>query len=77
MKLLSNCPRKPAKSLDKSFSDNIILLYQKTYSGFNFKHFYEYFIEEEKKYIPPMSHPWKQASFKQQMKKAHTERVYA
>ena len=33
--------------------------------------------EEKKKYIPPMSHPWKLASFKQQMKKAHTERVYA
>ena len=33
--------------------------------------------KEKKKYIPPMSHPWKLASFKQQMKKAHTERVYA
>ena len=32
---------------------------------------------EKKKYIPPMSHPWKLASFKQQMKKAHTQRVYA
>ena len=33
--------------------------------------------KEKKKYIPPMTHPWKLASFKQQMKKAHTERVYA
>ena len=33
--------------------------------------------KEKKKYIPPMSHPWKLTSFKQQMKKAHTERVYA
>lgn len=33
--------------------------------------------KEKKKYIPPMSHPWKLASFKQQMKKAHTEQVYA
>ena len=42
-----NRSRKPAKSLDKSFSDNIILLYKKKYNGFNFKHFYEYLIEEE------------------------------
>ena len=42
-----NRSRKPAKTLDKSFSDNIILLYQKKYNGFNFKHFYEYLIEEE------------------------------
>ena len=33
--------------------------------------------KEKKKYIPPMSHPWKLASFKQQMQKAHTQRVYA
>lgn len=42
-----NRSRKPAKALDKSFSDTIILLYQKKYNGFNFKHFYEYLIEEE------------------------------
>lgn len=30
-----------------------------------------------KKYIPPMTHPWKLASFKQQMEKAHTQRIYA
>jgi len=37
-------------------------------------------IKEEKakvKYIPPMSHPWKLESFKRQMKKAHTNHVYA
>ncbi len=33
--------------------------------------------EEKKKYIPPMSHPWKLESFKRQMKKAHTDHVYA
>ena len=42
-----NRSRKPAKTLDKSFSDTIILLYQKKYNGFNFKHFCEYLIEEE------------------------------
>lgn len=34
-------------------------------------------IKEKKKYIPPMSHPWKLASFLKQLEKAHTERVYA
>ena len=34
-------------------------------------------IKEKKKYIPPMSHPWKLASFKKQIEKAHTSRVYA
>ena len=33
--------------------------------------------KEKKKYIPPMSHPWKLASFKKQMKKAHTNHIYA
>lgn len=33
-------------------------------------------IKEKKKYIPPMSHPWKAESFKKQMKKAHTIHVY-
>ena len=31
-----NRSKKPAKTLDKSFSDNIILLYQSKYQGFNF-----------------------------------------
>ena len=34
-------------------------------------------VKEVKKYIPPMSHPWKLASFKKQMQKAHTNHVYA
>ena len=33
--------------------------------------------KEKKKYIPPMSHPWKLASFLKQLEKAHTQRVYA
>jgi len=33
--------------------------------------------KEKKKYIPPMSHPYKLESFKRQMKKAHTNHVYA
>ena len=42
-----NRSKKPAKTLDKSFSDNIILLYQNKYQGFNFKHFHDYLLEEE------------------------------
>lgn len=42
-----NRDRKPAKTLDKPISENIILLYRNKYQGFNFKHFYEYLIEEE------------------------------
>ena len=34
-------------------------------------------VKEKKKYIPPMSHPWKLASFKKQIQKAHTDHVYA
>ena len=34
-------------------------------------------LVEKKKYIPPMSHPWKLASFQKQVEKAHTEHVYA
>lgn len=33
--------------------------------------------QEKKKYIPPMTHPWKIEYFKKQLKKAHTEHVYA
>ena len=33
--------------------------------------------KEKNKYIPPMSHPWKLASFKKQLEKAHTNHVYA
>lgn len=34
-------------------------------------------FEIVKKYIPPMTHPWKLASFKKQIKKAHIDHVYA
>jgi hypothetical protein len=34
-------------------------------------------IKERKKYIPPMTHPWKIDYYKKQLKKAHTSHVYA
>ena len=34
-------------------------------------------VKEKKKYIPPMTHPWKIECFKKQLKKAHTDYVYA
>lgn len=34
-------------------------------------------IKERKKYVPPMSHPWKLASFLKQMEKAHIQHIYA
>ena len=34
-------------------------------------------VKDNKIYIPPMSHPWKLASFKKQIQKAHTSHVYA
>ena len=33
--------------------------------------------QEKPKYIPPMSHPWKLASFMEQINKAHNQKVYA
>ena len=33
--------------------------------------------KEKKKYVPPISHPWKLESFKEQIRKAHEERKYA
>lgn len=33
--------------------------------------------KETKKYIPPMTHPWKLAAFEKQLEKAHTQRIYA
>ena len=33
--------------------------------------------KENKKYIPPMTHPWKIEYFKKQLRKAHTQHVYA
>lgn len=42
------------------------------------KHFDEAIVtKEKKKYIPPMSHPWKLASFKRQMQKSHLKHIYA
>ena len=43
----------------------------------NFDNIVELSIKEKKKYIPPMSHPWKLSSFKEQIKKAHTYNMYA
>ena len=34
-------------------------------------------IEEKKKYIPPMSHPWKLKSFLKQMQKSHRQHQFA
>ena len=34
-------------------------------------------VEEKKKYIPPMSHPWKLKSFLKQMEKSHMQHQYA
>lgn len=42
-----NRSKQPAKTLDKSISDAIILLYRNKYQDFNFNHFYDYLIEEE------------------------------
>jgi transposase len=42
-----NRSKKPAKSIDKSISDDIILLYRNKYQGFNFKHFQEYLESDE------------------------------
>lgn len=42
-----NRSKKPAKTLDKSISENIILLYRNKYQGFNFKHFCEYLESDE------------------------------
>lgn len=33
--------------------------------------------KEKKKYIPPMTHPWRLDSFKKQIQKAHTNHAYA
>ena len=34
-------------------------------------------VKEKKKYIPPMTHPWKLQSFLKQMEKSHTQHQYA
>ena len=42
-----NRSKKPVNALDKSISEDIILLYKNKYQGWNFKHFYEWLIEKE------------------------------
>ena len=42
-----NRSRKPVSTLDKSISEDIILLYKNKYQDWNFKHFYEWLIEKE------------------------------
>ena len=42
-----NCSRTPVNALDKSISEDIILLYKNKYYDFNFNHFNEYLEEEE------------------------------
>ena len=37
----------PVNALDKSISEDIILLYKNKYQDWNFKHFYEWLIEKE------------------------------
>ena len=34
-------------------------------------------VKERKKYIPPMTHPWKLSSFKKQVQKSHYKHQYA
>lgn len=34
-------------------------------------------VKENKKYIPPMSHPWKLSSFLKQIEKSHNQHQYA
>ena len=34
-------------------------------------------VKEDRKYIPPMTHPWKLTSFKNQMRKSHYQHKYA
>lgn len=42
-----NCSRIPVNALDKSISEDIILLYKNKYYNFNFNHFKEYLEDEE------------------------------
>ena len=42
-----NRGRIPSKSLDKSVSEDIILLYKNKYQGWNFQHFKEFLIKDE------------------------------
>ena len=42
-----NRARKPISTLDKSISEDIILLYKNKYQGWNFTHFKEFLEEQE------------------------------
>ena len=42
-----NRSRKPIRTLDKSISEDIILLYKSKYQDWNFKHFHEWLVEKE------------------------------
>ena len=42
-----NRSRKPVSTLDKSISEDIILLYKNKYQDWNFKHFHEWLVEKE------------------------------
>lgn len=42
-----NRTRKPINAFDNSISEDIILLYNNKYQGFNFRHFKDYLEEEE------------------------------
>ena len=42
-----NRSRKPISTLDKSISEDIILLYKNKYQDWNFKHFHEWIVEKE------------------------------
>ncbi len=42
-----NCSKKPVNALDKSISEDIILLYKNKYYDFNFNHFKEYLESDE------------------------------
>ena len=43
-----NRSKKPVNTIDKTISENIVLLYTNKYQGFNFRHFTDYLHEEEK-----------------------------
>ena len=42
-----NCSRKPVNALDKSISEDIILLYKNKYYDFNFNHFKKFLDKDE------------------------------
>ena len=71
----------------KAFDGTLLVtIYDKIYELKKLEHYEKYSKEfdtillvkkEKKKYIPPMSHPWKLNSFKLQYAKAHKEHIYA